>query len=141
MLLDRIKNIMKSLGDYDKAGFDRIEPAQPKDNPEDIFGIMPVSRAEQYDTYDIIKRLVDNSEYEEYKPDYGKTIVCATARIDGWSVGIVANQRKLVKVEKAKCSLVELFIPTVRIKPPVLLQTVTKEKFRWYFYRMLQVLW
>lgn len=102
---------------------------------------MPVSRAEQYDTYDIIKRLVDNSEYEEYKPDYGKTIVCATARIDGWSVGIVANQRKLVKVAKAKCSLVELFIPTVRIKPPVLLQTVTKEKFRWYFYRMLQALW
>ncbi|MBG0504571.1 acyl-CoA carboxylase subunit beta [Elizabethkingia anophelis] len=100
--LDRIKNIMKSLGDYDKAGFDRIEPAQPKDNPEDIFGIMPASRAEQYDTYDIIKRLVDNSEYEEYKPDYGKTIVCATARIDGWSVGIVANQRKLVKSGKGE---------------------------------------
>lgn len=100
--LDRIKNIMKSLGDYDKAGFDRIEPAQPKDNPEDIFGIMPVSRAEQYDTYDIIKRLVDNSEYEEYKPDYGKTIVCTTARIDGWSVGIVANQRKLVKSGKGE---------------------------------------
>ncbi|HFK5567273.1 TPA: acyl-CoA carboxylase subunit beta [Elizabethkingia anophelis] len=100
--LDRIKNIMKSLGDYDKAGFDRIEPAQPKDNPEDIFGIMPVSRAEQYDTYDIIKRLVDNSEYEEYKPDYGKTIVCATARIDGWSIGIVANQRKLVKSGKGE---------------------------------------
>ncbi|KUG10161.1 methylcrotonoyl-CoA carboxylase [Elizabethkingia sp. HvH-WGS333] len=100
--LNRIKNIMKSLGDYDKAGFDRIEPAQPKENPNDIFGIMPASRAEQYDTYDIIKRLVDNSEYEEYKPDYGKTIVCATARIDGWSVGIVANQRKLVKSGKGE---------------------------------------
>ncbi|CAM3378059.1 acyl-CoA carboxylase subunit beta [Elizabethkingia occulta] len=100
--LNRIKNIMKSLGDYDKAGFDRIEPAQPKENPDDIFGIMPASRAEQYDTYDIIKRLVDNSEYEEYKPDYGKTIVCATARIDGWSVGIVANQRKLVKSGKGE---------------------------------------
>ncbi|MCL1677213.1 acyl-CoA carboxylase subunit beta [Elizabethkingia meningoseptica] len=100
--LDRIKNIMKSLGDYDKAGFDRIEPAQPKENPDDIFGIIPASRAEQYDTFDIIKRLVDNSEYEEYKPDYGKTIVCATARIDGWSVGIVANQRKLVKSGKGE---------------------------------------
>ena len=100
--LDRIKNIMKSLGDYDKAGFDRIEPAQPKENPDDIFGILPASRAEQYDTFDIIKRLVDNSEYEEYKPDYGKTIVCATARIDGWSVGIVANQRKLVKSGKGE---------------------------------------
>ena len=100
--LNRIKNIMKSLGDYDKAGFDKIEPAQPKENPDDIFGIIPASRAEQYDTYDIIKRLVDNSEYEEYKPDYGKTIVCATARIDGWSVGIVANQRKLVKSGKGE---------------------------------------
>ncbi|WP_454059557.1 acyl-CoA carboxylase subunit beta [Elizabethkingia ursingii] len=100
--LNRIKNIMKSLGDYDKAGFDRIEPAQPKENPDDIFGIIPASRAEQYDTYDIIKRLVDNSEYEEYKPDYGKTIVCATARIDGWPVGIVANQRKLVKSGKGE---------------------------------------
>src|SRR5690606_36726031 len=94
--LDRITNIMKMAGDYEKAGFDRIEPAEPKQSPEDIFGIMPVSRAEQYDTYDIIKSLVDNSEFEEYKPDYGKTIICATARIDGWAVGIVANQRKIV---------------------------------------------
>lgn len=65
---------------------------------------MPVSRAEQYDTYEIIKCIVDNSEYEEYKPDYGKSIICATARVDGWSVGIVANQRKLVKAVKVKCS-------------------------------------
>lgn len=100
--LNRIKNIMKSLGSTEKAGFDRIESAQPKEKPENIFGIMPVSRAEQYDTYDIIKCLVDNSEYEEYKPDYGKSIICATARIDGWSVGIVANQRKLVKNGKGE---------------------------------------
>lgn len=100
--LDRIKNIMKMVGDYEKAGFDRIEPAEPKQSPEDIFGIMPVSRAEQYDTYDIIKSLVDNSEFEEYKPDYGKTIICATARIDGWAVGIVANQRKIVKNGKGE---------------------------------------
>ncbi|WP_336733315.1 acyl-CoA carboxylase subunit beta [Chryseobacterium sp. VD8] len=100
--LNRIKNIMKSLGSTEKAGFDRIESAQPKEKPENIFGIMPVSRADQYDTYDIIKCLVDNSEYEEYKPDYGKSIICATARIDGWSVGIVANQRKLVKSGKGE---------------------------------------
>lgn len=100
--LNRIKNIMKSLGSTEKAGFDRIESNQPKEKPENIFGIMPVSRAEQYDTYDIIKCLVDNSEYEEYKPDYGKSIICATARIDGWSVGIVANQRKLVKNGKGE---------------------------------------
>ena len=100
--LNRIKNIMKSLGSTDKAGFDRIESALPKEKPENIFGIMPVSRADQYDTYEIIKCLVDNSEYEEYKPDYGKSIICAMARIDGWSVGIVANQRKLVKSGKGE---------------------------------------
>ena len=100
--LDRIKNIMKSIGDYEKAGFDRIESFPPKQKIEDIFGYMPISRAEQYDTFDIIKSLVDNSEFEEYKGDYGKTIICATARIDGWSVGIVANQRKLVKNGKGE---------------------------------------
>ncbi|OJX32165.1 MAG: methylcrotonoyl-CoA carboxylase [Chryseobacterium sp. 36-9] len=100
--LDRIKNIMKSIGDFEKAGFDRTESFPPKENPENIFGIMPAVRSEQYDTFEIIKCLVDNSEYEEYKPDYGKSIICATARIDGWSVGIVANQRKLVKSGKGE---------------------------------------
>ena len=100
--LDRIKNIMKSVGDYEKAGFNRIESTSPKEKIENIFGIMPVSRAEQYDTFEIIKCLVDNSEFEEYKPDYGKSIICATARIDGWSVGIVANQRKLVRSGKGE---------------------------------------
>lgn len=100
--LNRIKNIMKSLGDYEKAGFDRTESFPPKENIADIFGHMPVSRGDQYDTLNIIKCLVDKSEYEEYKGDYGKTIICATARIDGWSVGIVANQRKLVKNGKGE---------------------------------------
>lgn len=100
--LDRIKNIMKSIGDFEKAGFDRTESFPPKENPDHIFGIMPAVRSEQYDTFEIIKCLVDNSEYEEYKPDYGKSIICVTARIDGWSVGIVANQRKLVKSGKGE---------------------------------------
>lgn len=100
--LDRIKKIMKSVGSYEKAGFDRIESFPPKEKIEDIFGHMPASRADQYDTFNIIKCLVDNSEFDEYKPDYGKTIICATARIDGWSVGIVANQRKLVKSGKGE---------------------------------------
>lgn len=100
--LDRIKNIMKSIGDFEKAGFDRTESFPPKENPDNIFGIMPAVRSEQYDTFEIIKCLVDNSKYEEYKPDYGKSIICATARIDGWSVGIVANQRKLVKSGKGE---------------------------------------
>ncbi len=100
--LDRIKNIMKSLGNTENAGFSRIEAAEPKENIENIFGIMPSERSEQYDTKEILKCLVDNSEFEEYKEDYGKTIICATARIDGWAVGIVANQRTLVKNGKGE---------------------------------------
>ena len=95
--LDKIKSIMNKVGDFDKAGFNRIPSKKPKSNPNDIFGLLPKSRADQYDMYEIIKRLVDNSEIEEYKADYGKTIITAYARIDGWSVGIIANQRKLVK--------------------------------------------
>jgi 3-methylcrotonyl-CoA carboxylase beta subunit len=95
--LDTIKNIIDKIGDYDKAGYNRIEAAKPKENPEDIYGILPKSRTDQYDMYDIIKRLVDNSEFDEYKAGYGKTIITCYARIDGWAVGIVANQRKLVK--------------------------------------------
>ena len=98
--LDRIKSVMSKIGDYEKAGFNRIEPVKPALDEKEIYGILPVSRAEQYDMYDIIKRLVDNSEYDEYKPDYGKTIITAYARIDGWAVGIVANQRKIVKSAK-----------------------------------------
>ena len=98
--LDRIKSIVGKIGDYDKAGFNRIESTKPTLDEKDIYGILPVSRAEQYDMYEIIKRLVDNSELDEYKGDYGKTIICAYARIDGWAVGIVANQRNIVKSKK-----------------------------------------
>ena len=95
--LNAIKNIMGKIGDFDKAGFNRIDAAKPLDNPEDIFGILPQSRSTQYDMKKIIKRLIDNSEMQEYKANYGKTLICAYARIDGWAVGIVANQRKMVK--------------------------------------------
>ena len=88
---------MDKIGDFDKAGFNKQNPKNPKENPEELFGILPKSRADQYDMYEIIKRLVDDSEFEEYKEDYGKTIITAYARIDGWAVGIVTNQRKLVK--------------------------------------------
>lgn len=95
--LTTIKNIIDKIGDFDKAGYNRREAIKPKENPEDIYGILPKSRADQYDTYEIIKRLVDDSEFDEYKAGYGKTIITCYARIDGWAVGIVANQRKLVK--------------------------------------------
>ena len=98
--LDKIKNIVAKIGDFDKAGYNRVDSINPKENPEDIFGILPISRTEQYDMREIIKRIVDNSELEEYKKDYGKTIICGYARIDGWAVGIVANQRKVVKNSK-----------------------------------------
>ena len=100
--LDTIKNIVDKIGDYDKAGFNRTASAKPKENPEDLFGILPKSRADQYDMKAIIERLVDNSEYEEYKAGYGQTIITAYARIDGWAVGIVANQRQLVKTKKGE---------------------------------------
>ncbi|MBQ0147127.1 MAG: acyl-CoA carboxylase subunit beta [Flavobacteriaceae bacterium] len=98
--LNRIKSVMSKIGDYDKAGFNRIESSKPSLDEKEIYGILPISRAEQYDMYEIIKRLVDNSEFDEYKADYGKTIITAYARIDGWAVGIVANQRKIVKSVK-----------------------------------------
>ena len=100
--LDTIKNIVSKIGDYDKAGYNRIKAAKPKDNPKEIYGILPKSRAEQYDMREIITRLVDDSDFEEYKKGYGQTILTGYARIDGWAVGIVANQRKLVKTTKAK---------------------------------------
>lgn len=100
--LDKIKNIVDKIGNFDKAGYSRIEPKNPTENPEDIYGILPKSRSEQYDMKEIIKRLVDGSEFEEYKEGYGQTIITGYARIDGWAVGIVANQRKVVKTTAAK---------------------------------------
>jgi acetyl-CoA carboxylase carboxyltransferase component len=100
--LDKIKNIVDKIGDFDKAGYNRVKALKPKDNPEDIYGLLPKSRADQYDMKEIIKRLVDNSEFDEYKEDYGKTIITAYARIEGWAVGIIANQRQLVKTTKGE---------------------------------------
>jgi acetyl-CoA carboxylase carboxyltransferase component len=100
--LTRIRNIISKIGDYDKAGYNRVASKNPKKNQEDIFGILPKLRTDQYDMYEIINRLVDHSEFDEYKADYGKTLICAYARIDGWAVGIVANQRKVVKNAKGE---------------------------------------
>lgn len=100
--LDYIKNIFNKIGHYEKAGFDKIEAKPPKEKPEDIYGIIPHDRVKPYDMLDVIKRLVDNSEFDEYKALYGKTIVCGYARVDGWAIGIVANQRKIVKTKKGE---------------------------------------
>ncbi len=100
--LETIKNIVDKIGDFDKAGYSRTTPHKPKEKEEDIYGILPKSRAEQYDMLEIIKRLVDNSEFEQYKEGYGKSLLTGYARIDGWAVGIVANQRKVVKTKKGE---------------------------------------
>ena len=100
--LNKIKFIVDKIGDYEKAGFSKTESFPPKEKEDDIFGILPKERNAQYDMLEIIKRLVDNSEFEQYKEGYGKTILTGYARIDGWAVGIVANQRKLVKTNKGE---------------------------------------
>ena len=97
--LDRIKNIVSKIGDYDKAGFNREKSQKPAFDEKEIYGILPKARNEQYDMMEIINRLVDNSEFDTYKDGYGQTIITGYARIDGWAVGIVANQRKVVKTK------------------------------------------
>ncbi|CAM3547105.1 carboxyl transferase domain-containing protein [Flavobacterium gelidilacus] len=100
--LDRIKSIVGKIGDYDKAGYNRVKAQKPALEPKDIYGILPKARNEQYDMMEIINRLVDNSEFDEYKAGYGQTLITGYARIEGWAVGIVANQRKVVKTTAAK---------------------------------------
>jgi len=100
--LATIKNIMSKIGDFEKAGFNQTESVEPKENPEDIYGILPKSRSEQYDMNQIITRLVDGSDFEPYKDGFGESIICGYARIEGWAVGIVANQRKVIKNKKGE---------------------------------------
>ena len=100
--LDSIRNIMSKLGAPQVAGFDRIKPVLPKMDPEEIYGILPEDREKPYDMLDVIHRLTDGSEFEEYKQLYGQSIICGLGRIDGWAVGIVANQRKVVKSKKGE---------------------------------------
>jgi acetyl-CoA carboxylase carboxyltransferase component len=100
--LDAIRNIMDKVGDYTKAGFDRAKPVLPQLKQEDIYGIIPENREKPYDMMEIIKRLVDDSAFEEYKEGYGHSIICGLGRVDGWAVGIVANQRIVIKNKKGE---------------------------------------
>ncbi|MGV3589080.1 MAG: acyl-CoA carboxylase subunit beta [Adhaeribacter sp.] len=103
--LDHIRNIFDKMGESNKAGFNRATPVLPQANSEEIYGLLPEDRVKPYDMLEIIKRLVDNSEFEPYKDLYGKTLICGLARIDGWAVGIVANQRKIVKSKKGEMQM------------------------------------
>lgn len=100
--LDSIKNIMGMLGAPLHAGFDRIAAAPPKKKEEDLYGLFPEAREKPYDMMEIIDRLVDESAFEEYKKGYGQSIICGLARVEGWAVGIVANQRTVVKSKKGE---------------------------------------
>jgi 3-methylcrotonyl-CoA carboxylase beta subunit len=100
--LDSIRKIISMTGDYTKAGFDRIKPGTPKLDMKDIYGILPDNREKAYDMREIVLRLLDNSEFEEYKEGYGQSIICGLGRVDGWAVGIVANQRKVIKSKKGE---------------------------------------
>ncbi|PKV66537.1 acyl-CoA carboxylase subunit beta [Pontibacter ramchanderi] len=103
--LDHIRTIFDKMGDNPKAGFSRVEPLAPKLDEKEIYGMLPADRTKPYDMMDIISRLVDNSEFEPYKDLYGQSLICGLARIDGWAVGIVANQRKIVKSKKGEMQM------------------------------------
>ena len=103
--LNKIRSLIDKIGEPEKAGFNRVKPQSPKANDEQLFGLLPAKRSTPYDTYPIIEQLVDQGEYDEYKAGYGKTIITAYARIDGWAVGIVANQRKVIKSKKGEMQL------------------------------------
>ena len=103
--LDKIRSLVDKLGAPETAGFNRTKPAPPLKDNEQLFGLLPKERNIPYDSYPLIEQLVDQGEYDEYKAGYGKTIITAYARIDGWAVGIVANQRKVVKSKKGEMQL------------------------------------
>ena len=100
--LSTIRDLVDKIGDPENAGFSRIDSIEPKRDIKDVYGILPKDRSKPYNVKEIIKCLVDDSKFTEYKSDYGKTIICGYARVDGWSVGIVANQRELVKNAKGE---------------------------------------
>jgi acetyl-CoA carboxylase carboxyltransferase component len=100
--LKAIRNIFSKTADYTKAGFNRVAAKAPAKDPKEIYGILPDNREKPYDMLEIIHRLVDDSDFEQYKEKYGQTIICGLGRIDGWAVGIVANQRTVVKSKKGE---------------------------------------
>jgi 3-methylcrotonyl-CoA carboxylase beta subunit len=103
--LDYIRSLFEKFGNESTAGFNRVNAHPPKEKAEEILNLLPVDRVKPYDTIKIIQRLVDNSEFQEYKALYGKTIICGTGRIDGWAVGIIANQRSVVKTKKGEMQM------------------------------------
>ena len=103
--IDQVRRIMDKLGEQPRRGYDRAKPELPARNISDIYGLISVQNNKNYDVVDVIKCIVDKSEFDQFKEDYGKTIVCGYGRVDGWAVGIVANQRKIVKSGKGEMQM------------------------------------
>ena len=103
--IDKIRSLIDKIGSSPSAGFNRIKPQMPKDGGDRLYGLLPLERNIPYDSYPLIEQLVDQGIYDEFKKGYGQTLITAYARIDGWSVGIVANQRKVVKSKKGEMQL------------------------------------
>ncbi|HEY0679295.1 MAG TPA: acyl-CoA carboxylase subunit beta [Chitinophagaceae bacterium] len=103
--LDQVKRIVSKYASPARAGFDRTKSSPPKKTPEEIYGLIPADGSKPYDMLEVIERIVDDSAFDQFKADYGKTILCGYARIDGWAVGIVANQRKIVKSRKGEMQM------------------------------------
>lgn len=103
--LDQVRRIIDKIGSQEKAGFDRVKAIEPSRDIKDIYGLVSVDNNKNFDVVDVIKCIVDNSEFDQFKEDYGKTIVCGYARVEGWAVGIVANQRKIVKSGKGEMQM------------------------------------
>lgn len=103
--LNQVRRIIGKLGAASDAGFDRVAPAGPKKKPEELYGYVSVENNKPYDMLEVIERLVDHSEFDQFKKDYGKTIICGYGRVDGWAVGIVANQRTIVKSARNEMQL------------------------------------
>lgn len=103
--LDYIRSLFDKIGNQQSAGFNRVVPKLPANEAKELYGLLPVDRVKPYDMMDVITRLVDEGSFDEYKSLYGKTLVCGTARIDGWAVGVVANQRKVVKNNKGEMQM------------------------------------
>lgn len=100
--LKKIRSIVGKLGHPPKSLFDRIKPSRPLFDPKEIHGILPAERTKPYDTYQVLARILDESELDEYKSGYGKSVITGYARVDGWAVGVVANQRAIVKTAKGE---------------------------------------
>lgn len=103
--LDYIRNLFAKFGQPPVVGFNRIEATPPLKKMKDVYAVLPADRTKPYDMLEIINGLIDGSDFQEYKAAYGKTLICGTARIEGWAIGIVANQRKVVKTKKGEMQM------------------------------------